>query len=314
MVVLKEGARLTVLEGNRRLAAIRLLSDPALAAACKVQVPTVSNGARATLGEVTVYAIAERSAAQDFIGFKHINGPHRWNSIAKARFAANWYERERKSGTTLKDIARRMGDRHDTVKRMVFGIFVLDQARKNALFDVSGRYPGRIFAFSHLYTALTRPGFRKFLGLPEEWRMSDPEPDPVPPHNLDNLKLVMIWLYGSEENDIRPIVTSQNPHIRELDEVLAKPTALAILVSRNNLTEAHAEVEAPSTQFERALVNAKQNAQSAMGTIGAFKGDDTALMEIADVLRNTSRIIFDNMRIARDAFLKSKDEGSGNKE
>ena len=44
--------------------------------------------------------------------------------------------------------------------------------------------PGKSFAFSHLYTALTRPGYREFLGLPEEWRVEDPKPNPVPKNRI----------------------------------------------------------------------------------------------------------------------------------
>jgi len=44
-------------------------------------------------------------------------------------------------------------------------MFVLDQAKEARIFDISDRYPGKRFYFSHLYTALTRPGYRDFLGL-----------------------------------------------------------------------------------------------------------------------------------------------------
>ena len=67
---------------------------------------------------------------ESYIGFKHINGPHRWDALAKARFAATWYRKERKHGLTLEKIAQRLGDRHDTVVRLVNGIFVLDQAEE----------------------------------------------------------------------------------------------------------------------------------------------------------------------------------------
>src|SRR5439155_27350170 len=57
-----------------------------------------------------------------------------------------------------------------TVQRLVQGIFVLDQAQERGLFSRDERFPGRVFFFSHLYTALTRAEYRTFLGLPERWR------------------------------------------------------------------------------------------------------------------------------------------------
>src|SRR6202043_3151603 len=145
--------RWRVLEGNRRLAAIRLLQNPDLAKGTGISVPPISKENLDTLKEVTVYAVANPDQARDFIGFKHINGPHKWDAIAKARFAADWYRKEKDSGTTIEKIARRLGDRHDTVVRLVNGMFVLDQAEGAKIYDIKDRWPGKRFAFSHLYTA-----------------------------------------------------------------------------------------------------------------------------------------------------------------
>jgi ParB-like chromosome segregation protein Spo0J len=127
----KVGNRWRVLEGNRRLAAIRILQNPTLAQGTGITVPEISAAHRATLDEVTVYAVSGPEQAREYIGFKHINGPHKWDAIAKARFAADWYRKEKDSGLTIDKIARRLGDGHDTVVRLVNGMFVLDQAEKS---------------------------------------------------------------------------------------------------------------------------------------------------------------------------------------
>ena len=80
----------------------------------------------------SVYYVGDREDARSFLGFKHINGPAKWDAYAKARFAAEWYDTSR--GTSLSEIAKAIGDRHDTIKRMVSAIFVLDQAQQNNLF------------------------------------------------------------------------------------------------------------------------------------------------------------------------------------
>jgi hypothetical protein len=292
LVVMQSSANdYLVLEGNRRLAAIRLLSDPKLAKTCAITVPEIDASARATLKEITVYRVKTRDDARNFIGFKHINGPYRWDSIAKGRFAADWYRAEMKNGVTLRSIARRMGDRHDTIQRMVAGIYVLDQARAEKLFNSDDRYPGRPFAFSHLYTALTRPGYRAFLGLPEEWRAADPEPNPVPKKNLESLKRLLIWLYGSQEDEIRPIVVSQNPHVKQLGEILGKPKARAILISTNNLAAAYAEVDTQGLQFERSLIEAHQSAGNALKNVTGFDGADVTLVQVASELAETSKVL-----------------------
>jgi hypothetical protein len=274
---------------------IRLLSDADLAKKAEIAVPTVSPEVAASIKEVTVYRVDSREEARDFIGFKHINGPYRWDSLAKARFAAEWFKREKRSGITLKDIARRMGDRHDTIQRMVAGVYVLDQAKKSKIFDVEDRYGSRPFAFSHLYTALTRPGFRSFLGLNEDWRSKDPEPDPIDEDKVPNLKRVLVWLYGSKEDDIEPIIRSQNPDIKRLGEVLANPKARAIVMGRSDLAGAYAEVEDPAEQFEAYLVDAHARTEDALKKVRAYAGDKT-LLQIATELEENAGLLHDNMK------------------
>jgi hypothetical protein len=295
LVVTLSGSHYVVLEGNRRLAAIKLLSDSKLAKSCDVPIPEITDTAKETLKEVTVYRVKSREEARDFIGFKHINGPYRWDSLAKARFAADWYKRERKNGLTLREIARKLGDRHDTIQRMVAGVYVLDQAKEAGLFATEDRYPGRPFAFSHLYTALTRPGYRTFLGLPEEWRAIDPEPNPVPKERLDDLKRLMLWLYGSDDDKIRPVVISQNPHVKQLGEVLAKPKARAVMLTNGDLKAAYAEVETLDNQFERSLVEANTHAAVALSRVAGFDAAQITLLEIANELAKTSGILLSVM-------------------
>jgi len=295
LIAQRIGDRFRVLEGNRRLAAIRMLLNPDLAKGVGINVPTISQEVRDSLAEVTVYAVEDPEQARDFIGFKHINGPHKWDALAKGRFAADWYRKESGDGVTLEKIAQRLGDRHDTVVRLVNGIFVLDQAEASKVYDLQDRYPNRKFAFSHLYTALTRPGFREFLGLPDEWRANDPTPNPIPADKLENLQKVMVWLYGSKSDDIEPVITSQNPHIKQLGAVLLNSRSRSIMMSRNDLREAYAQVESKGARFEAALINAKQEAETALSQITGFDPADITLLEIGEELYKSSELLFSNM-------------------
>jgi hypothetical protein len=309
MIGMRHGNRWRVLEGNRRLAAIRILQTPALAKGTGISVPEISAENLKTLKEVSVYAVSDPDQAREYIGFKHINGPHKWDAIAKGRFAADWYRKEKDSGITIDKIARRLGDGHDTVVRLVNGMFVLDQAEKEKIYDVKDRYPGKRFAFSHLYTALTRPGYRNFLGLPEEWRSDDPKSDPVPKKNLENLKQVLVWLYGSKSDEIKPVINSQNPDIKNLGAVLANPRARTIMMLRNDLREAHAQVERKGTRFEGALINAKQEVEVAMSQIIGYDPEDSTLLEIGRDLRDTS----DQLYVSMSSIAKKSASAKGKK-
>ena len=216
---------LIVLEGNRRLAALRLLRESDLvnriysSESLRISIPPITGEKRNTLDEVSVYPVADRDRARAFIGFKHINGPAKWDAYAKARFAAEWYKQQQSEGVNLAAIARAIGDKHDTIKRMVSAIYVLQQAKNEELFDIEDRYNRRL-NFSHLYTALSRSQYMEYLGLGAAWARHDPKPNQVPRAKLQELRKVLIWIYGSKTDGIRPVVRSQNPDIKRLGEVL----------------------------------------------------------------------------------------------
>ena len=285
LVVLGHEEQLIVLEGNRRLAALRLLTEPSLASSCGITPPPVAPGKEFTFTAVSVYRVSHRNEARDFIGFKHINGAHRWDSIAKARYAAAWLDEERhKGGTglTLKEIARRMGDRHSTLQRMVSGYYVLRQAEELSLFNPDDREQGKKFFFSHLYTALTRPGYRQYLGLADESRSAEPKTNPIDDQHLPQLKQVLLWLYGSDTDQVPAVIRSQNPHVRQLGEVLEHAKARTIMLESNDLTRAYAQVDSPYRQFERHLVEVHGASEECLRKVSAYTGQDLTLMELAE--------------------------------
>lgn len=313
LIVMGRQERLIVLEGNRRLAALRLLTDPALAASCGIAPPPVAPGKATTFRSVSVYRVNEREDARDFIGFKHINGAHRWDSIAKARYAASWLNAERNKengGLELREIARRVGDRHSTLQRMVSGYYVLQQAEEHGIFDIEDREAGKKFFFSHLYTALTRPGYRQYLGLEDEPRSAEPKTNPIRPERLPHLKKVLLWLFESEPDHVPAVIRSQNPHIRQLGEVLEHPKARAIMLESGNLARAFAEVDSPQRQFERHLIETHGASEECLKKVSAYAGDDIALLDIAKETHNNMRNLLLVMEISVSDAATADDRSS----
>lgn len=290
--------KLVVLEGNRRLAALRLLREPKLAKKIlkterlAINLPTVAKSLRGTLDEVSVYCVDSRETARSFIGFKHVNGPAKWDSYAKARFAADWYKQ---SDDNLKTIAKAVGDGHDTIKRMVSAIYVLDQAKKNELFDVEDRVTPK-FNFSHLYTALSRSQYMKYLGLGSRWVKYDPEPNPVKSKKLDNLKELLLWIYGSSTDDVLPVIRTQNPDIKRLGEVLENIEALHILKMSRNLDEAYAAVEPVDSRFTASLLRSRTAIKDAAGSLRAYDGRDDSLLGVAEDIKETAETVHQRMQ------------------
>lgn len=288
----------TVLEGNRRLAAIRLFREPELAGEIrskqnvKIPVPEISEEFAETLNYVSVYRVDSRESARSFIGFKHINGAARWESYAKAKFAADWF---RKGGVDLPEIAEKIGDKHDTIKRMVSAIYVLEQAEQKQLFSVENQLSGR-FNFSHLYTALSRTNYMNFLGLETAWSRYEPTPNPVPEDHEENLRELMSWMYGSREENQEPLIKSQNPDIKRLGEVLCSAEGLAMLRAGKDLDEAHASTEEAEDKLSASLIRARSTLREAANNLRGYDGNDNSLLDIAGDVHETAEMIYERMK------------------
>ena len=293
-----ESDKLVVLEGNRRLAALRLLSNPELVEEIRkkqgfsIKIPPVKEPLRDTFEEVSVYCVGSREDARSFIGFKHVNGPTKWDSYAKARFAAEWYKQPKEGD--LSKIAKAIGDGHETIKRMVSAIYVLDQAKKNELFDIDDRFTPKL-NFSHFYTALSRAPYMKYLGLDSKWGRYDPEPDPVSSDKLYNLKQLLLWIYGSKQDGIQPVIRTQNPDIKRLGEVLENAEGLHILETSSDLDRAHAATEPVDRRFIDSLFRARSAINGTVASLRAYDGQDSSLLDVAADVKETTETVYQRM-------------------
>jgi len=299
IVLGEESGPFAVLEGNRRLAAIKLIKNRDLARECKVSLPAViSQKVLDSIERVSVWRVAKKDDAQAFIGFKHINGPYRWDAYAKARYVADWYKKEKSSGLTIESIARQLGDDNDTIRAYIGAVLVLEQAEEERLFDIKDRYNRGRFAFSHLYTALGRKEYQEFLGLTKGWNHS-PDEQPIEGKKTPQLKEVLTYFYGSKQNNQPSLIKSQNPDLKNLGEVLIHEIALAKVRGGADLKAAHNEVRGAGEVFSEALVQASLKIDAAIDLLAKYDGS-SSLLSISKELAEKSDILFQTMQRKHD--------------
>lgn len=291
LIVSDEGGRLIVIEGNRRLAAVKVLLHPEIAEENNWEVETAS---AQILGELaTLPAIhAERTKSWRFLGFKHVNGPAKWSSFAKAHYIAQVH---REYGVPLDDIASQIGDRHKTVQRLYRGLMVLEQSENAGVFDREDRFRTR-FAFSHLYTGLDYDNISKFLNLTPQESESE---TPVPPSHIKELGELMAWLYGSKREKKTPLVESQNPHLRQLNAALGDREAIAGLRAGLELSKAFEISQPPEQRFEESLLAAKRELTSARGVMTIGYDNSETLLRIAGSVADLADDLYKEMERKR---------------
>ncbi len=287
LIVTTEGNKNIVIEGNRRLVAVKALINPDLVKSKGWDVPTLSKSELAKLRKLPV-TISGRKEAWRYLGFKHVNGPAKWSSYAKAEYIADIH---RKYQISLEDIAEQIGDRHRTVQRLYRGLMIIEQAERENVYDREDRFRQR-FAFSHLYTGLDYDGISKFLLL----ESADAETTtPVLKKAVKKLGELCVWLYGSKKANKPPVVESQNPHLRQLDAILTNREAVAALRAGEDLAASFELSRLPTAVFEEALLKAKRELQRARAhlTTGYDKSED--LLRIAGTIANMAEDIYSEM-------------------
>lgn len=274
----KQNGRFIVIEGNRRLAAVKLLLNKDLRRKTgATDLPDIDEARAREISSLSVVECTRRDLWQ-YTGFKHVNGPQTWESYSKAQYIATVHN---KFDVPLDEIAYTIGDQHATVQRLYRALMVLDQAETAGVFRRDDRYK-RHFSFSHLYTGLDYPGIQMFIGV--AGRRGE-KPKPVPRGKLANLAHLLVWLYGSKSKDTAPVVRSQNPDLRILDEVLRSENGVAALQRGLPLKVSLDVSRGDERLFREALVSAKQSLQQARGTLLTGYNGETDLYEVAGDIR-----------------------------
>lgn len=274
-----------VVEGNRRLAAIRLLREPHLRDKFKAtDLPTIDATRRASLDQIPVSIYPNRQSLWMYCGFRHIHGVKPWDAYSKSKYIATIHE---DYAVSLSEIADRIGDRHSTVKRLYRGYTVLKQAEAKAAFNIDDRIRNK-FYFSHLYTALDQPEFQKFLGIDTDSSMKS---NPVPKSRLTELGELMTWLYGKKSAGLEPVVRTQFPDLNNLRMVIGKPASLSALRSGFPLDRSLEIAIGDQRRFREALTRAKEELQQAAGSvITGYKGEEDLYGMNNDVQLLSSKI------------------------
>ena len=209
--------RYIAIEGNRRLAAVRLLCDDKLREQVKASdLPSISEEIREQLRRLPAIVYPSRESLWTTVGFRHINGIKPWDSFSKAKYSRMFMK------ITVFLSRRLLAESETTIPRSRGSIEVTKSwsKRRHRLVSTRKIRPEHRFFFSHLYTAADQPEFQQFLGIDPETSL---HPNPVPETHLTELGELMTWLYGRRSKGIEPKVRTQNPDLSTLERRYQQP-------------------------------------------------------------------------------------------
>jgi hypothetical protein len=236
ILVARERGKLVVLEGNRRIAALKLLlrpedAPPRYESAWRAYSARLTPETLTAIRDIPVRVYPRRDSpdVRAYIGFRHVTGVLTWPAFEKASFIADLVENQ---GWDFKRVAERLGSKPGYVERHYVARQIVEQARKH---EMPG-YDQMEQRFGVLLRALQTVSIREFLGIVYS---GDPttEREPVPSQKEQVFREFVVWTFGTDER--RRIL----PESRRLDDwgkILTSPAALGYMRRTPNPDFEHA--------------------------------------------------------------------------
>ncbi len=279
---LGDGHSLTVIEGNRRIAALLSLQNAADGSPHKrswlklVEEKAAKNQLKDILKAIPYIVMPDRESVDAYLGFRHVTGIKEWAPAEKAQFIAHLI---RDRGMDYSEVFRKIGSKTDPVRRNFVAYLILEQMDEYEEVDIEAVES----KFSLLFMSLREANIRKFLGVQLD---KSPAKDhhPIPDDHEENLRDYTLWLFGN--NKIAPVV----PESREMSRfalILGSPDAVKYLRNtdsrRVDFEKAYQVSGGEQDEVFELLKEASYNLESALSTVHLYREDE-------DVRRITSRI------------------------
>jgi len=260
-----------VVEGNRRLATLKLLTDEdvrrLVGGSLWLELAEEVRQTGVELAEVPTRNYATRDELLEYLGFRHVSGLMPWTPEAKARYVHALIVDHNYS---FEDAARSIGSRSDAIRRQFIAYRALMQA-KAANRDVSAA-EGRFGVF---YRALQNRSIRAFLGL-SGWTDATPETlQPLGEDGPRNLEELSGWLFGPGR------VVRDSRQIDDLGKVVADAAATSMLREHSDITLSLQELPPDREAVFVAIRTAFRELARANGLAFEFAGDEQLQAEVA---------------------------------
>jgi len=182
---------LIVIEGNRRLAALKFLKKAVDGEKVPQKLAEITKGAKIPsdlFTRIPYVQVGSRQEIESFLGFRHVTGIKEWKPAEKAEFIAKLIDERR---MTYDEVRRKIGSKTETVRRNYISYRLLLQIEETA--DIpEEQFEDR---FSVMYLSLRTQGVQKYLQIDI---YADPKSakKPVPKSRLKELANFALWLFG----------------------------------------------------------------------------------------------------------------------
>lgn len=295
----KELGTYIVVEGNRRLAAVKLILYPEKAPSRRKAIEEISNTTsdeiKSALHELPVLRFKHRDEILEYLGYRHITGIQSWGSLAKARYLKQLgqkKQREASEAMLVPDgmglssqkldaiLAKEIGSRADYVGQMLAGLEIYERIEADKFFHI-GDLDEDSVEFAVLFTSLSYTNLYEFLGMESR---RDRELNNL---DEDHLRELTTWMF--KKNESGSTVLGESRNLKKLNDVVADPEALRLLRNGASLESAYTQSMGPQQNF---IISLQQSYQSLSDAWSQFQ-------HVQKVGQEEQKLISDILNLSR---------------
>ena len=287
-----------VVEGNRRLTSVKLLSNPDLATVQKSKVLKVYEEAEFQPKEIPCLVFKNKDDILNYLGYRHITGVKSWRLLEKARYLYELKEKtfsEETFSEACRELAKMIGSRRDYIERITAGFEVYKVIEDNAFYRIRG-LDDTNFYFNYLADGLNRPNIKSFIGVNFE------KENPTGNLNHINLKKLATWFFQKNEQG-KTRVKGDSTGLNKLDKVLGNEEALEAFESGVSIEDAYELTSGLEEIFESRIYKSISNLEKADQLTHKVKEFYPGLIDDLLIIRKLTKKIKDfKENIEEDEF------------
>ena len=219
-------SHIVVVEGNRRLAALKYLKGAVTAKQTSTHWAKLIAGRpvpKTLFTAVPYILVSSRADVSSYLGFRHVTGIKEWNPAEKAEYIAKLIE---KDNLSYEDVRKAIGSKAPTVRQhyISYRLLLQMEEREDVSIDAVEE------KFSVLYLSLRTQGVQKYLHVDVQAPPNKAK-TPVPKAHLENLANFARWLFGDDKH---PPLFTDSRYVDNFGKILESSAGVEYLERTEN--------------------------------------------------------------------------------
>lgn len=284
LLVVKAGTKYTVLEGNRRLAALKLLSGEIKPPVGRISIEEAVEQAVHKPANAACLLFDDRTEILRYLGFRHITGIKAWSALQKARYIKRLRHEHYGSldyEDSLRALARETGSKGAYIGQVLAALALYEKAEAENFFGLS--MSAEDVDFSIISTALSYANIVEFLGLSSRMDASQ--------RGLKKRNLERLFFWNFVKDESRRSIVRDSRNLKKLSAVVASSDAIKVLNSSGRIDQAYSLSKGPSVALTEALSSASVKLQSIYELIPQVSEINTGHLEASRQIQKLARSV-----------------------